>query len=734
MLTLAVTLSSLTSILYVILGLGFVVFVHELGHFLAAKACGVKCEKFYVGFDVPLGIGPFKLPRTLLKFQWGETEYGIGVIPLGGYVKMLGQDDNPANAQQEAERIRIAQEDEAGDGQPREASAASDVLAEGVSQTSDAGQREAGNYVLDPRSYPAKPVWQRMIIISAGVIMNLIFAVVFGAFAYSGGVKYLPCEIAAVTPGSPAWIADVRPGDKLVRIGEGDEVDEHLRFNWELRYKVLEASIGKKGDEISPLKMAFRRGDDIKSVVLRPNDAAVAVTRFATIGVVAPNSTRLNARKAYWDWMAAGRSQPPLAPGDQIIAVDGVELDRSLDNERGEIPITQLEQLLSNQLDRELNLTVLRKEEGSDQEQPLEVRLPAQKMQRLGVVLTMGPIRAIQQGAPADGTTLQVGDVIHTVAGEPVGDPVTLPQRIGKLSGPVTLGVRRGDAEPFEVTLTPRADNRHAQFSSLNSYALPFALESLGIAYDVQPLVAAVLPGTSAERQGVQVGDRIASVQMNAIDKDHERAVELFGEEYNQVYEVNDIYTWTYFHGWIQTAIPNMKFTLSLERGGERTEVTLERSEMDDFYFGDRGLLFSQFNRLHTASSWSEACALGLRETKEKLFEVINALGMMVKGRVKINNIGGPLRVFGVASSEASQGVPRLLLFLTFLSANLAIINFLPIPALDGGHMLFLVVESIIRRPIDERLQNMLTAAGFLFLIGLMLFVIFNDIAQMMLS
>jgi len=50
-------------------GLGFVIFVHELGHFLAAKACGVKCEKFYVGFDVPIGFGKFKLPRSIVRFQ-----------------------------------------------------------------------------------------------------------------------------------------------------------------------------------------------------------------------------------------------------------------------------------------------------------------------------------------------------------------------------------------------------------------------------------------------------------------------------------------------------------------------------------------------------------------------------------------------------------------------------------------------------------------------------------------
>ncbi len=83
----------------VAVGLGAVIFVHELGHFLVAKACGVKCEKFYLGFDI------FGL--KLARFRWGETEYGIGILPLGGYVKMLGQEDNPTKAAEEFERAKL---------------------------------------------------------------------------------------------------------------------------------------------------------------------------------------------------------------------------------------------------------------------------------------------------------------------------------------------------------------------------------------------------------------------------------------------------------------------------------------------------------------------------------------------------------------------------------------------------------------------------------------------------
>ena len=155
-----------------------VIFVHELGHFLVAKACGVKCEKFYLGFDI------FGL--KLARFRWGETEYGIGILPLGGYVKMLGQEDNPAKAAEEMERAKLAR-----------TAAEGDVLPE--------GEAAAETSIFDPRSYLAKSVPKRMAIISAGVIMNVIFAFVVAVIAYERGVNEIPCVVGRVLPGDPAW-------------------------------------------------------------------------------------------------------------------------------------------------------------------------------------------------------------------------------------------------------------------------------------------------------------------------------------------------------------------------------------------------------------------------------------------------------------------------------------------------------------------------------------------------
>ena len=123
--------------------------------------------------------------------------------------------------------------------------------------------------------------------------------------------------------------------------------------------------------------------------------------------------------------------------------------------------------------------------------------------------------------------------------------------------------------------------------------------------------------------------------------------------------------------------------------------------------------------RAHRGIAGRKPGSLGYRETKEQLLRVFDVLGKLVTLQLSPKNLGGPLMIAAVAGSEASQGIPRLLIFLTFLSANLAILNFLPIPALDGGHMMFLTAEAVTGKPVDERLQGTLTLIGVVCLLGL---------------
>ena len=117
----------------------------------------------------------------------------------------------------------------------------------------------------------------------------------------------------------------------------------------------------------------------------------------------------------------------------------------------------------------------------------------------------------------------------------------------------------------------------------------------------------------------------------------------------------------------------------------------------------------------------------GYYQVINDVLRVGKTLGKLINGKISPTNLGGPGTIALAATSEASQGTSRLLLFLTFLSANLAIVNFLPIPILDGGHMLFLAYEGIFRRPVSENVQVILTYAGLMMLLCLMLFVMFLD-------
>ena len=300
----------------VALGLGFVIFVHELGHFLVAKACGVKCDKFYIGFDVPMPkIFGWRIPSKLVHFQWGETEYGIGILPLGGYVKMLGQDDDPRNAEKEAERTKLTS--------------------------------ETGEVKLDPRSYPAKPVPARMAIISAGVIMNLIFAVILASIAYSWGVPEGPAVIGQTTPGGPAWTANIQPGSKILQFGRGGTPYEHIRWD-DLRREVVFNGFDTK----LPVLVRTPDGKDVWYELL-PSDVLrkANVAKQPTLGVLQQFTREIRPYKHAEGYLDA-KTDKPLEDGDQVVAVGGVRLQADY----------QLGELLARQFKGPLTITVARKD------------------------------------------------------------------------------------------------------------------------------------------------------------------------------------------------------------------------------------------------------------------------------------------------------------------------------------------------------------------------------------
>jgi regulator of sigma E protease len=170
-----------TTILAFVFVLGVLVFVHELGHFLAAKRVGIRVLKFQLGFN-----------PTVVSFRRGDTEYGIGALPLGGYVKMAGEN------------------------------------------TEDVARDEQGQPIRRPDEFLSKTKWERFQVLIMGPIMNLLLAFVLTAVVLYQGLEKAsyedqPVVVGVVSTDSPAARADIRAGDRIVSVA-GRAVDTWDQF------------------------------------------------------------------------------------------------------------------------------------------------------------------------------------------------------------------------------------------------------------------------------------------------------------------------------------------------------------------------------------------------------------------------------------------------------------------------------------------------------------------------
>ncbi|MEM9589079.1 MAG: site-2 protease family protein [Planctomycetota bacterium] len=667
----------------VALGIGLVIFVHELGHFLAAKTFGVKCEKFYVGFDVPIQLGPIKLPRTLGKFTYGETEYGIGILPLGGYVKMLGQDDDPRKAEQEAERIRLE------GGQPDE------------------------EPKLDPRSYPAKPVWQRMVIISAGVVVNVITGIMFAAIAFRFGVPYTPAIVGKATPGGPAWQAGIEPGGQILSVGGLDDGQMHFK---EMQMTVLTLGLDSPDE---PVPVSIRYGNQIRKYEINTKASPLNPDR-RLIGINSASDARLHGPLVAVPGTAADSVLTKEDAKSEIIEVDGKSIDLAAD-----VPAVPLLQAIYGRPAAPIELTL----RNSDQTERTVV-LPPQAARSFGVSFAIGKITALIDGGPAEQAGLKVGDVILAANDVPV-DAYHFALSPTQPGESINLTVRRGEGEQAkELSLSVTASDTLSANAPVSVIASTIASNSLGLAY--QPTTTVL---TADEATGLKPGDVIQEVRVVLDDKTKEKLSDVLSdrgiEQLSEGWEFNAKQTLSSFMDSVQLLPIGTEVQLKATRPpeGEVIEVTAT-VQNEERYWYERGLQLAPVSRTQTAASVGEAINLGIREGQRRLADVGGFLYMLVRGKVKAKYVGGPIAIVGMAGAEAEKGISKQLLFLTFLSMNLAILNFLPIPALDGGHMMFLTAELVRGKKMDEQLEMKLTLAGVLALLALMVFVFSNDIVR----
>ncbi|AMV34757.1 Putative zinc metalloprotease [Pirellula sp. SH-Sr6A] len=693
----------LYNIMLVALGLGFVIFVHELGHFLAAKTFGVQCDKFYVGFDPPLQIGPIKLPSKLFHFQWGETEYGIGVIPLGGYVKMLGQDDDPRNSAAEAARSR---EGVGPDGAPK----------------------------LNPRSYAAKSVYARMVIISAGVVMNLITGVFMAAIAFYVGVPYDAAVIGTVFPGDPAWHAGLEPGDRFVKVNKNE--------NDELSFRDMQQSIVFAGlrDASKPVAIGVDRNGETKefSVVgtthhsdpsrgIQILSLGMRSTFITTLSRISPISKQYTEDPSY-----EASSLPRLEPGDIVVGINGETLPVS---RYAPEPLGyELDKRLEPRHAETVTLNVMRlknpDDKKSEEREPVDVPSPPVAMKSFGAGFLPTPVVTVRENSLGFQSGIEEGMKLISLDGEPIDDAFALLLKLSsKFGKKATLDFTdaAGEKKTFEWQLpdsfpVPVAD---AMFG-------PTGLEipGTGIVYGVSNIVGRIEPGMPAEKAGLQVNDVITQIRFSPETEDelqYFKNVLLGAESLKKAQLVDRGRNMQYWIGTLQMMRTGLSTELHFERDGKVDRCNVTVAKHPTLHWPDRGLQFTSLKRTHQVDSVADAMGLGLHEIVRRGGNVLEFLELLVRGKLPFRAVGGPGAIAMEATDAASRGISPLLMFLTLLSANLAIINFLPIPALDGGHMVFLIAEAIRGKPVDEELEGKLRLAGVLGLLCLMLAVVFND-------
>jgi regulator of sigma E protease len=376
----------------------------------------------------------------------------------------------------------------------------------------------------------------------------------------------------------------------------------------------------------------------------------------------------------------------------------------------------------------------------------------------------MGKVAAVRRGGPADGkvTAAPVGnaaapaDVIAAVgvtapdgkktwfangprpaeaapadAVRPL-DPLLLPRQLADWAAGYPENRRGGLTVDLVVLREVDADHRAKRHPLALAYDdsfrfdrelvnlpnSPLPLSGLGLAYWVNAVAVDVDPAGPAAAAGLKPGDVIAAVR--------------FKGEGGAAGEWRDIkpHQWAAYDAVFQQSPPH-EIEVRVTRGDETQELTLKGTPDPKHGLPDRGLRFDYEVRMQTADGAADAIHLGWLRTVRFVKTVYQNLYGMILGRISPKTLSGPLTIATVSYRFAGEDFWQFLLFIGMISVNLAVVNFLPIPVLDGGHMVFLIYEKVTGRPVPERLFAVLMWVGLVMILLMFVYVTRNDILRL---
>ena len=321
-------------------------------------------------------------------------------------------------------------------------------------------------------------------------------------------------------------------------------------------------------------------------------------------------------------------------------------------------------------------------------------------------------IGSVVADSPAAVAGLAFGQEVVAVDGEAVD---------GWSSVNLQLVRRLGETGELSVTVLEKGSSvpavHQVRISSwLKNEDNPDPIGGLGIQPwrpSVAPLIAELDEKGPAKAAGLQIGDRI---------------VTLDGQQVTDWQEVVSRVR----------AMPEGKVTLEVERAGRKQELALTLAAKGEGkartgYLG-AGVAGGQWPpEMLREVSYGPVAAVGqaLSRTWSMSLLTLDSLKKMVLGQLSVKNLSGPITIAKVAGASAQSGVGDFLHFLAYLSISLGVLNLLPIPVLDGGHLLFYMVEWVRGRPLSERVQAWGMQIGISLVVGVMLLALVNDLSRL---
>lgn len=576
---------------------GLAVVIHEFGHLIVAKWCGARVHVFSVGFG-----------KRLCGFKWGETEYQIAAVPVGGYVKIAGMDPDEELTGASWEFLSISP-------------------------------------------------WGRIAILFAGPAMNVVLAlaIYYVLFVFVGQPVTPTTTLGIVPEGSPGWEMGLHSGDRILAVN-GREVG-----NWDEFENLMLAS---PTDEI---EIEIQRGEE-KLIKIYPADLK------------------------------------PLAVAEGVAE------------------------------EKELAAATLDEEEETELPPPYDAEgfvvsavLPGGAADRAGltpnsVITRVGDKNAI---AIEDLPSAIAAHVRTNGSGEPEIDPIQITwvepdgtEETAEFHPDIYLPA--DDAIPYRSV--PRLGLAYKPLRSLEDFFLPGAAP-LNVSPRLKPVVGVVKERSPAERAGLERGDEIVMLDgepledWNVLQLKVLNNYEREGEEY---VGIPVALTWRDGGGNYQSATiaPDVREEIVPTDRGIRTGEKVP--------FAGIGIQrLSERQRLGIIG----AAPMAVQNVKNTFETMIGLIGRVFQGTASRKVFGGPIAIFQFSAETGQWGLERFFGFIAMLSVSLAFLNLLPIPALDGGHILLTSVELIRRKPMTLQQMEFWGRIGvYLFILPLMVFMIFNDL------